>query len=140
MYCEMYNNLIPVAFVLGFYVSIVVSRWWEQFQTIPWPDRMALFVTAMIHGHDERGRLMRRTIMRYLCLAQVMTLAAISSAVKKRFPTIDHMTEAGEYYSCFKVFCGQIIWTQVVILNLVELVINGNQGTFLIKRREKSTF
>ena len=47
-YCEQYNNLIPVAFVLGFYVSIVVTRWWDQFALIPWPDRMALFVTANV--------------------------------------------------------------------------------------------
>ncbi len=36
-YCEAYNNLIPIAFVLGFYVSLVLSRWWEQFNLIPWP-------------------------------------------------------------------------------------------------------
>ncbi len=36
-YCDGYNNLIPVAFVLGFYVSLVVSRWWGQFEKIPWP-------------------------------------------------------------------------------------------------------
>ncbi|XP_013416778.1 bestrophin-2 [Lingula anatina] len=95
IYCELYNNLIPMAFVLGFYVSIVVTRWWEEFMSIPWPDKMALYVTANIHGHDDRGRLIRRTIMRYICLSFVMTARAISTAVKKRFPTDDHLTEAG---------------------------------------------
>jgi hypothetical protein len=32
---------------------------------IPWPDSIAVFVSATIHGNDERGRLMRRTILRY---------------------------------------------------------------------------
>lgn len=32
---------------------------------IPWPDSIAVFVSATIHGNDERGRLMRRTIVRY---------------------------------------------------------------------------
>ena len=86
---------IPVAFVLGFYVSIVVGRWWEQFNKIPWPDRMAMFVTAHLHGQDERGRLMRRTVMRYLCLSFVITMSSISPTVKKRFPTFAHMSEAG---------------------------------------------
>jgi hypothetical protein len=31
--------LIPLSFVLGFYVSMIVSRWWKQFQNFPWPDR-----------------------------------------------------------------------------------------------------
>ena len=68
----------------------------------PITDRMALFVMANVHGHDERGRLMRRTIMRYLCLAHVITLSSISTAVKKRFPTFQHMTEAGNVH-CKKV-------------------------------------
>ena len=94
-YCNSFNNLIPVAFVLGFYISIVVTRWWEQFNHVPWPDKSAMFVTALIHGHDERGRLMRRTIMRYMCLSFTLTLSSISTAVKKRFPTLDHITESG---------------------------------------------
>jgi hypothetical protein len=98
-YCQQFNNLIPVAFVLGFYVSIVVSRFWEQFRTIPYPNRMAMFVTTLVTGNDERGRLMRRTIMRYLNLTFVMTMSSISPPVKKRFPQLDHMREAGKFES-----------------------------------------
>lgn len=94
-YCEANNSLIPVAFVLGFYVSLVITRWWNQLIHIPWPDCMALFVTANVQGHDDRGRLLRRTIVRYLCLAYVITMSSISSAVKKRFPSFQHMTDAG---------------------------------------------
>jgi Bestrophin, RFP-TM, chloride channel len=32
-------NHVPLTFVLGFYVSFVVSRWWEQLVSYPWPDR-----------------------------------------------------------------------------------------------------
>ncbi|EDS30933.1 bestrophin 2,3,4 [Culex quinquefasciatus] len=46
-------------------------------------------------GSDERGRVMRRTIMRYVCLCLTMVLTNISPRVKKRFPTIDHLVEAG---------------------------------------------
>lgn len=49
-YCEKYGNLIPVSFVLGFYVSIVVGRWWDQYKSIPWPDAIAVFVSANIQG------------------------------------------------------------------------------------------
>lgn len=44
---------------------------------------------------DETGRLMRRNIMRYMCLAYVITLQRISLRVKKRFPTLQHLVDAG---------------------------------------------
>jgi hypothetical protein len=94
-YCESYSDLIPLSFVLGFYVSIVMQRWWNQYITIPWPDPIAVFVSSNIHGQDERGRVMRRTIMRYVCLCLTMVFTMNSPRVKKRFPTLDHFVEAG---------------------------------------------
>jgi hypothetical protein len=32
IYCEKYGTLIPVSFVLGFYVSLVIGRWWAQYK------------------------------------------------------------------------------------------------------------
>lgn len=39
-----------MSFVLGFYVTLVVKRWWEQYRLLPWPDTLALFVSAAIPG------------------------------------------------------------------------------------------
>lgn len=94
-YCGASTNLIPLSFVLGFYVTIVMTRWWNQYISIPWPDSIAVFVSSIIHGQDERGRVMRRTIMRYVCLCLVMVLRNIAPRVKKRFPTLEHFIEAG---------------------------------------------
>ncbi len=33
-----YGDKIPIQFFLGFYVSLVITRWWNQFQALPWPD------------------------------------------------------------------------------------------------------
>ena len=94
-YCNEYSDLIPLSFVLGFYVSIVMTRWWNQYMVIPWPDSIAVFVSATIHGNDERGRLMRRTIVRYVCVCLTLVLAMVSPRVKKRFPTMEHYVETG---------------------------------------------
>ncbi|KAL0839607.1 hypothetical protein ABMA28_016287 [Loxostege sticticalis] len=94
-YCSYHGNVIPLSFVLGFYVTVVMNRWWGQYTTIPWPDSIAVFVSASIHGQDERGRLMRRTIVRYVCLCLTMVLTMISPRVKKRFPTLNNLVEAG---------------------------------------------
>lgn len=56
-YCNDHSTLIPLSFVLGFYVSIVMTRWWNQYTSIPWPDPIAVFVSATIHGQDERVRI-----------------------------------------------------------------------------------
>ncbi|XP_017040127.1 bestrophin-2 isoform X3 [Drosophila ficusphila] len=94
-YCDSYRELIPLSFVLGFYVSIVMTRWWNQYTSIPWPDPIAVFVSSIIHGQDERGRMMRRTVMRYVCLCLTMVLANVSPRVKKRFPGLSNLVEAG---------------------------------------------
>lgn len=58
-------------------------------------------VTAYIffvnNVQDDRCRLMRRTIMRYVNLSYVMILSMVSTRVKKRFPTLDHLVDAGMY-------------------------------------------
>lgn len=49
-YFYKHSENIPMAFVLGFYVTLVVKRWWEQYRLLPWPDTLALFVSAAIPG------------------------------------------------------------------------------------------
>ncbi|XP_054862781.1 bestrophin-3 isoform X3 [Amphiprion ocellaris] len=66
MYCDKYAEQIPVTFVLGFYVTLVVNRWWNQFVNLPWPDRLMFHISR-----------------------------SVSTAVCKRFPTMEHVVEAG---------------------------------------------
>ena len=71
VHCQRFADLIPVTFVLGFYVrcvgeggvvrspqceccSIVITRWWGQYKIIPWPDSCCLFISTCILGHDDR--------------------------------------------------------------------------------------
>ena len=50
MFCEEHSSLIPLTFVLAFYVSHVVSRWWAQWNAIPWPDSLAMMVNTYCPG------------------------------------------------------------------------------------------
>ncbi|XP_069480000.1 bestrophin-1 [Ambystoma mexicanum] len=95
LYCDNYLELIPVSFVLGFYVTLVVSRWWGQYESVPWPDRLMCLVSSNVHGTDEYGRILRRTLMRYANLSGVLILRSISTAAFKRFPTSEHLVRAG---------------------------------------------
>ncbi|XP_072513013.1 bestrophin-2a [Salminus brasiliensis] len=95
IYCNHYASLIPMSFVLGFYVTLIVNRWWSQYTSIPLPDSIMCVLSGGLQGGDERGRLVRRTLMRYASLASLLILRSVSTAVFKRFPTIDHVVEAG---------------------------------------------
>ncbi|KAM4678533.1 bestrophin-3 isoform 1-T1 [Discoglossus pictus] len=95
IYCDKYAEQIPVTFVLGFYVTLVVNRWWNQFVNLPWPDRLMFLISSNVHGTDEYGRLLRRTLMRYVNLTSLLIFRSVSTAVYKRFPTMDHVVEAG---------------------------------------------
>ena len=50
VYAESFTSSMPITFLLGFYVSQVVSRWWDQFMTLPYPDLLALKLVAFIPG------------------------------------------------------------------------------------------
>ncbi|XP_051982486.1 bestrophin-2-like [Xyrauchen texanus] len=95
IYCNQYASLIPMSFVLGFYVTLIVNRWWNQYTSIPLPDRIMCTLSGGLQGGDERGRLLRRTLMRYTSLSAILILRSVSTAVFKRFPTMDHVVEAG---------------------------------------------
>lgn len=59
-------------------------------------------IAMYIPGVDEESRILRRTLMRYLNLTLVLVLRSISIAVKRRFPTKEHLIEAGKSlkFSC----------------------------------------
>lgn len=90
-----YTSAIPLSFVLGFFVANVMTRWWNQYQGIPWPTASAVWISSTLHGYDEVGRAMRRTCMRYLCLSLTMVLRVLSPRVKKRFPNFRDLIDAG---------------------------------------------
>jgi len=95
VYCERFSGVIPISFLLGFYVTQVVSRWWAQFMSLPWPDTLARYMAVYIPGTDEVSRNYRRTVVRWVCLGNVMALRLVSYKVMVRFPTLDHLVSSG---------------------------------------------
>ncbi|XP_050420092.1 bestrophin-4-like isoform X2 [Adelges cooleyi] len=94
-YCDAFITQLPLSFILGFYVTYVAKRWWKQYLAIPWPDKAMHTVSLYIDGNDDHGRMIRRSLMRYLILTLIMVLRSISSSVKKRFPTLEHVVDSG---------------------------------------------
>lgn len=85
----------PLCFVLGFYVNIVIVRWWNQWNNIPWCDQLAHCIVAHIKGNDYRGRLIRRNLIRYVNLASLIVYRLISPPIAKRFPEFTDLVRDG---------------------------------------------
>ena len=72
---EVRNNLNTSAstltFLLGFYVSLVVSRWWEQFKKLPSLDEVASVSKVAISLQDESENLhpLSDTVFCLMCCA-----------------------------------------------------------------------
>ncbi|KIH53494.1 Bestrophin [Ancylostoma duodenale] len=78
-------DYIPLTFMLGFFVTIIVGRWKEYFNNIGWVDNTALVISTYLRGNDEKSRMMRRNVLRYMVLTQV----------RRRLPTLDTVVAAG---------------------------------------------
>lgn len=70
----------------GFYVTLVVNRWWNQFVNLPWPDRLMFLISSTVHGESsEHGRLLRRTLMHYVNLTSLLISAQWAQLCTKGF-------------------------------------------------------
>jgi len=88
---------LPLTFLLGFYVTMVVNRWWSQYCSLPWPDNLAMFLAAVKvkEGDEEKARITRRTIIRYLVLSYVLALRRLSPLLRNKFPTMESLVKTG---------------------------------------------
>ncbi|CAD6191948.1 unnamed protein product [Caenorhabditis auriculariae] len=88
-------DFIPLTFMLGFFVTIIVRRWNDIFANLGWIDNTAIMVATYIRGDDDRTRMMRRSVVRYMVLTQVLVFRDISLQVRRRFPALDAIVAAG---------------------------------------------
>uniref|UniRef100_A0A914C9B8 Bestrophin homolog n=1 Tax=Acrobeloides nanus TaxID=290746 RepID=A0A914C9B8_9BILA len=91
-WCEIGTQYIPLSFLLGFFVAVVVARWWEQFNWISWPDKMMMMIAACLPGPENL--VVRKTIARWSSLQAAIAWSGISVRTLKRFPTERHLVES----------------------------------------------
>ena len=65
------NSDSTLTFLLGFYVSLVVSRWWEQFKKLPSLDEVASVskVAISLQGESENLHPLSDTVFCPMCCA-----------------------------------------------------------------------
>ncbi|CAI5444203.1 unnamed protein product [Caenorhabditis angaria] len=86
---------IPLTFILGFFVSTISSRWNSALSAMPFIDNLALYLSLFIPGKDHVEILYRRNIIRYVVLHQILVFRDISMQVRRRFPSLEYVIDAG---------------------------------------------
>uniref|UniRef100_A0A7I4YS64 Bestrophin homolog n=1 Tax=Haemonchus contortus TaxID=6289 RepID=A0A7I4YS64_HAECO len=94
-YIDEHMACIPLTFMLGFFVSIIIRRWRDTFENMGWIENLALTLVNLLEGGGRENTNMRRTIIRYTVLSQVLVFRDISMRVRRRFPTMDSLVDAG---------------------------------------------
>uniref|UniRef100_A0A0N5AFL7 Bestrophin homolog n=1 Tax=Syphacia muris TaxID=451379 RepID=A0A0N5AFL7_9BILA len=94
-YLNSHLDYIPLTFMLGFFVQIIVQRWSVLFQNMGYVESPAIYIGGYVYGESNECRILRRTMARYLCLTQLLVYRDISVRVRKRFPNYDSIVEAG---------------------------------------------
>ncbi|VDO56094.1 unnamed protein product [Haemonchus placei] len=84
-YCNTKLDYIPLTFMLAFFVNIIADRWRKIFNNMGWIEND--------EAHEEEARLMRRAIIRYMILSQILVYRDISMQVRRRFPELSSIVD-----------------------------------------------
>ncbi|TGZ65614.1 hypothetical protein CRM22_005782 [Opisthorchis felineus] len=95
LFIHNFQSMIPVSFILGFYVSLIFSRFWHQYVVIPWITKLSMGLTTHLPGSGERQRMIRRACVRYLLGSLILTFTRVNLTIKKRFPDFEAFIAAG---------------------------------------------
>lgn len=95
LFINSFQTMIPVAFILGFYIDLIFNRFWTTFMTVPWIVKFSMALVTHLPGTDDKSRLIRRTCVRYLMASQIITATRLHLVAKKRFPSFDFFVAAG---------------------------------------------
>lgn len=91
-YMRKKQNMIPLSFLLGFFVSHVLSKWWSIICTVPWMLWPSFLIQSYITTSNENEldivRHIRRTLLRYINGAIIIGLRPLCDPVQKRFANI----------------------------------------------------
>ena len=136
------DHPIHLTFLLGFYVSLVVKRWWEQYVKLPWPDEVAIQLKAGITrkkgGDDGENLRIRRTVVRYMILSYLLCMRRISSSVRNKYPTMENLMDT-KLVRKDEVFLSMFIF-HYYSTNCTQAVKIGLEGPNAIKQHGKSNW
>ncbi|VEL21508.1 unnamed protein product, partial [Protopolystoma xenopodis] len=102
-YSKKISSIVPISFLLGFFVSTILQRWWIFVHKLPLMSGPA-FVTHAFVGSEEQmlertGFRIRRALIRYMNLSWILLMIGLSWEIKNRFkPRINYPAFVMPYF------------------------------------------
>ena len=106
-YVKSMSNSLPISFILGFFVNLVVNRWIDQFNYLPTSDGVSMLTCAYIRiphrlHHNkvssavaDEVAVIRQSIARYINLAAVLCFQTIAPNVRKVYENTQNYITSG---------------------------------------------
>nr|CDS25781.1 bestrophin 1 [Hymenolepis microstoma] len=119
-YVESMSNSLPISFILGFFVTLVVNRWIDQFNYLPTSDGVSLLTCAYIQIPSTISKkasslviadevaVIRQSIARYINLAAVLCFQTIAPNVRKVYENTHNYITSGLMTEKEHEFFGQV--------------------------------
>ena len=95
IYALTYVGYIPLAFILSYYLGICYTRWWDQYNAVPWPGKIGVLLRDLDNRDDDEGLRTRITFMRWLLLGIAINFQYCSHRFRKRYPGTRSLVESG---------------------------------------------
>ncbi|VDO18581.1 unnamed protein product [Heligmosomoides polygyrus] len=114
-YCNGKLSYIPLTFMLAFFVNAIADRWRQMFSNMGWIENVALSLVSVLKSTTDReeATLMRRSIIRYMILSQILVYRDISMRVRRRFPNYGAIVTAGKNQIHWSLIIGIRYWVPV---------------------------
>ena len=77
------NMARETTFLLGFYVTTIAKRWWDQVYRLPEPDNLAICLSGVVIRDGFRA--LKTTIMRYAMTSWILCLLRFNPKLHQRF-------------------------------------------------------
>lgn len=85
-----------LTFLLGFYVTTIAKRWWDQFSHLPVPDNLAIYLSGVIvNPRQEDIQALKMTLMRLAMASWILCLKRFSPRLKDQFPNLEAIQQSG---------------------------------------------
>ncbi|CAJ0928937.1 unnamed protein product, partial [Mesorhabditis belari] len=93
------NDLkVAMAFILAFSSAYCFNRWIDMYGLLHWPDDVAHSFNATVNDSalpPAEMLKLRSCVARYLIFGYILLLRDVSVKIRKRFPTLEHLTHYG---------------------------------------------
>ncbi|PAA85126.1 hypothetical protein BOX15_Mlig032475g1 [Macrostomum lignano] len=100
------STSVPLSFMLGFFVSSVVQRWWSVCMSIPWVQTPSFYCQALLDSpkasRSDLARKLRITVLRYLNLAWILMMARVSLHIRERFGYFEPKSKTKKFKHTWK--------------------------------------